>query len=399
MNPVRIWLLISLVYLSGGVQHVGSTTALAEDSPWLDVAHGQHQLQVLPNSPTLSQALAISVSGAVIGSREVTDIDAAIFRMQYFFCDDRRCTDMPIPAGFTNVEACALSDNGVVVGYATRPVGDSRGSLRALIWEIAQDHVTLLPCAEGDSACHAQDICSDGSRITGYTTGPERLRPAIWTRNSQADQWQIEVLPTRAEFNPYLMSSSLRISPDGRWLAGCCTHEVFDSSIDSDLYVWRQSDGKWQQRLLHQQQMYVTDINNRGEVVGSLLDGQYRQPCLVLPSGDLQMLELLPGDAGGEARGINENAQIVGWSDDPVGPDGGPQPCLWDAAGKVTALEFSEIPFGMAYGINDHGQICGLIASGASLSAESDPSAAQASERSVAFRTKLRKMLPLKAEH
>lgn len=319
-----------------------------------------YNLEFLNNSATLSQALAINAEGAFIGFREVPNENLTIFKHVYYYWGQNGSKDAPLPEGYTNVEIAALSDNNLVVGRTTRPVGAKDGSLRAILWNVQKATVELLPRPEGDLACDAQDISSDGTRITGYATGPERLRPAVWIKDTNTDQWKVTVLPTIHELNPYLMSAQLIISPDGKVITGCCTENFLeDGTVDSSLFVWREVNGKWERSKLNDEQMYVKGINNKGEIAGSLLGKRGRLPCLITPDGKLKLLELLDGDVAGEARDINSNSEIVGFSDDAHGHEGGTVPCKWTIDGKVSPLQLSDDDFGVAFGINDAGQIVG----------------------------------------
>ena len=198
----------------------------------------------MENSPTLSQAIAINQHGSIIGSREVPDESGNIYRVFYFHCGPSDCQDMPLPAGYTNVEAEAISDNELVVGFASRPIGHAEGSLRGVVWSPAEKAIELLPAADGDLSSHAQSISGDGKLIAGYSTGPDRLRPVVWSRPGPGQAWEVQVLPTVMEYNPYLMSSSLLISGDGTIVAGCCTEQILAGDVhDSSLYRWRRSEG------------------------------------------------------------------------------------------------------------------------------------------------------------
>ena len=313
------------------------------------------RLEFINNSPTMSQVLGMNSSGSIVGVKEhETDMHHV-----YFFCDQNVCQEMPIPKGFTNVEAAAISDTDLVVGRTTKAIG-TPGSLQAVVWAPKQSEIKMLPAPQADGLTDACDIAADGKRITGYATGHERLRPVVWEWDDKKTAWQVEVLPTEHAYNPYLMSSQLVISPDGKTIAGCCTEGYLpDGSLDSALYAWSKADGKWTRKLVTAEQMYVKGINNKGEIVGSVYGAQGRQPCLVSMDGKVTALELLEGDVSGEARDINEQSVIVGWSDDPTGPTGSPTPCTWSVNGKATQVKVSELEFGMLFAINAKGQIAG----------------------------------------
>lgn len=356
------------------------------------VDHEGHRIEILQNSLTMSQATAINAQGAMIGSREVANANKTILRSLSFFCKADQSADMPVPKDFTNVEACAISDNDVVVGYTSRPMGHPEGSLRAVVWKPLVETLEILPLPDDDSASHAQDISADGTRITGYSTGLERLRPVVWQWREQPQAWEVTVLTTHFDYNPYLMSSTLLISPDGKIAAGCCTQAILpDGSIDSALMVWRYRDGLWHRQQLTAEQLYVRGLNNSGQIVGSNLGKRGRQPCYVSPTGELHVLDLLPGDHSGEARDIDSQGTIVGWSDGPPGPEGGPKACRWNVNGNIQPLNLSTDPFSMVYAINDAGQLSGMITLPSSDEVEERDKAMEPAGRSLAFRT-----LPIK---
>jgi uncharacterized membrane protein len=352
----------ALLAIVAGITAVFFNAADSQESK-LQVVPGEFQglrFEQFQNSASYSQAIAINSQGNILGFKEVPNREGTIFSNVYFFVDKTN-HDMPVPKGYTNSEAAAVSDTGLVVGHVTRPIRSEGGSLRAVLWNPAKDSVDLLPLPEDDLVADAQDISADGKLITGYSTGPERLRPAIWVWQEQAQNWKVEVLPTIHQMNPYLMSAQLVISPDGKTIVGCCTEKFGPGgSVDSALYKWQLREGQWERTLITTEQLYVKAINNRGQIVGSITGGSSgRMPCLLSPEGQITTLELLEGDASGEARDINEEAVIVGWSDDPHGPEGGPVPCQWNVEGKVTQLILSTESFGMANGINNAGQIAG----------------------------------------
>jgi uncharacterized membrane protein len=387
MKNKLVFLMLMGIALAGGVLY-GMLKWPPQSNRVIRTSFDQRNIEIFNNSETLSMAIAINAHGSVIGSREIADEAKMLLFTRFFFSNCETSVDMPIPEQYTNVEATAISDNDWVVGYASRPFNTAGGSLHALVWKPLEDTCDFLPPAPGDSACHAQSISSDGRRITGYSTGPQRLRPVLWSLAESQNEWQTTILPTSIEYNPYLMSSSLQISPDGKSIAGCCTEQILPGNIhDSSLYVWQQnSEGLWIQRLVHEEQIYVRDLNNQGEIVGSVLGINGRLPCLVMPDGQLRLLDLLPGDVSGDARGINASSQVVGWSDEPAGPEGGPRACLWSPDGRVQQIQVSPIPYSMLYGINDSGQMAGML-SRQLISEDDRQPDAEAGEVALAFRT------------
>lgn len=361
MSFKSVFVLSSTFLLGFATFFVGSLQSDDQVSKVLKREHGGWSVEYLQNSATLSQATAINADGAMVGFKEVPNENLTIFRSVYFYCGKNGdCKEVPMPKGFTNVEAAAISDTNLVVGRVTRPMGAEDGSLRAFVWDAKKSELQMLPRPEGDTLGDAHSISADGTRITGYSTGFERLRPTLWSWDAKKSEWTVTVLPTLHEYNPYLMSAQLIISPDGKTIVGCCTEQFLpDGTIDSALYVWREENGQWQRKLVTKEQLYVKAINNKGQIAGSVAAQHGRLPCVTTLDGQIKMLDFLEGDVGGEARGINEQSIIVGWSDDPHGPDGGPVPCSWTMEGKVTRIELSESGFGAVFGINEKGQIAG----------------------------------------
>ncbi|MCU0710879.1 MAG: hypothetical protein MUC43_02385 [Pirellula sp.] len=351
---------------------------------------GGVELEVVVNSDTFSQATAINANGSIIGTREVIGEDISILSQKSFYFGELGHKDMPIPETFTNVEATGISDTELVIGYATRPAGHPKGNLDAVTWDPKTDEIVVLPRAEGDAACQAQSVSSNGRMITGYSTGPARMRPVVWTKESNAGGWNVTVLPTIHENNPYLMSSHLRVTPDGSCIAGCCTEAFLPSNvIDSSLYLWtKDQQGEWKRQDFSERQLYVKGFNNKRQIVGVARDSSGKSfPCLINEKGQETKLSLLPGDETGEARAINESGLIVGYSDDPHGPEGGPEPCSWSMDGKVTSVKLGPSPYGTIHAINDAGQMAGM-ATLVELNKAPGVENGLATERALAFRTK-----------
>lgn len=324
----------------------------------------QGEMELFNNSATLSQAISINKIGSIIGTREMPDKTAGLLISAPFYSGIYGTKDIPTPDAFTNLEPVAICDSDLVVAYATRPSGNQQGSLAGVVWNPKSNAFVFLPKPDGDSISHPQSISADGKRIAGYTTGPDRLRPTLWQYDTATEQWSVITLSSVHQNNPYLMSGSLRISPDGQRIAGCCT-EAFrpDGTVDSALYLWMESaPGQWERSLLSSDQLYVRGINDRGEMAGSVRGKTGdRQPCYVSPKGEFQLLELLPNDVSGEAKGINNDSVIVGFSDDPAGGEGGPEPCYWGKDRKVVKIAPDGSWYGMIEAINDAGQMAGLV--------------------------------------
>jgi len=322
------------------------------------------KLDIYDNSATFSQILTINASGQMIGMREVVDEAGTLFSQEVFFLDQAKATKIPLLPGFTNVEVLGLSDSGLVVGYASRPMGHAEGSLTGMVWDSRTGHSTRISPFPGDISCYTQAISADGQRLVGYSAGsePPRMRPCVWNWNQGGESWEAVLLDSPFDYNPYLMASRVAISPDGLHVAACVTvAELPNNMFDSSLHAWDWSEGQWQRRFVSDEQMYLYDMNNHGTIAGVITTPEGRKPCVVDSQGGLTLLELLPGDESGEARGIDSAGMVVGFSDDPAGPSGGPQAFVW-RAGVTQPLELPEgTMFSAAYGLNEHGQIGGLL--------------------------------------
>jgi probable HAF family extracellular repeat protein len=323
------------------------------------------QLEIFDNSDTLSRILAIDGEGRAVGQFEKPDEKGFVFTSVYFFDDGKRSKELGVLEGFTNSELEGLSSNSIAVGYSTRPFGNSKGGLTGMLWDTTQDKLIRLMPAKNDVVCQAQAISADGSLVVGYTTGsePPRLRPCIWQRSGKTKEWECEVLPTKMEGNPLVMSSSVVISPDGKQIAACPAENVSPEGIlDNALYRWtKDSSGKWQSEKLNEAQPHLHAINNSGLIVGSItLASGKRVPRAFTRDGEMVEIELLPGTQSGVAYSVNSDGFVVGTCDDPSGPDGGPHAFVWKD-GKTLPLALPETTyFSFAESINDRGQIAGF---------------------------------------
>lgn len=356
MFMVRFTALLMLFVTAGSVS--GQEPAIEK------LSVGGIDFEIFRNSDSISQAIAINSQGSVVGTREVAQDAGATFRMIPFYIGAAGIKDIGVPKSYTNFEVVGLSDTDMVIGYATRPLKHKDGSLIGAVWNARTEEFKLLPLAEGDVANQAQDISADGKRITGYTTGPMRMRPTLWEWDEKTRDWKVMILPTLHDQNPYLMSGQLMISPNGKKIAGCCTERFRSDGLpDSSLYLWTENEaGEWERSRLSEEQFYLRGINDHGEMAGSLLGAsEGRQPCYVSPSGDFTHLSLLPDDASGEAKDINNASVIVGFSDDPAGAEGGPELCSWSKDGTAKRMGEPGSSYGMILGINDSGQMAGMI--------------------------------------
>lgn len=80
-------------------------------------------------------------------------------------------------------------------------------------------------------------------------------------------------------------------------------------------------------------------INDRGEMVGTLVLAGQRRAVRWSPAGKATRLPARPGHAWTDVFSINNDGIASGWSRKLASDDGEENPVLWDAAGKVIALK------------------------------------------------------------
>ena len=355
-----------------------STQQAKKKAPIRNAEIGAYKVELLDNSKILSQAVAVNSKGNVIGMRQITNAAMTIFDSRYFFANQKDSIDIKTPKEFTNLEAFALSDNDLVVGLTSRPLGDSRGSLRGFAWNAKNEELQLLLPLEGDIASHAQDVDSAGKVVVGYSTGAEpapQIRSVVWELQEDG-KWAASLLPCKDSYNPYIVLSRVIVSPDGKTIAACCTERRSEfGQVDSQLYHWTRKDGKWAGKVISKEQYHLRDMNNEKQIAGSYASPGGPMPCRINSNGSVDKIELLKGDESGEAWGITPTGEVVGLSDDPRGPKGGPQAFMW-SNGKTKKIDFGDSPYSAAYSINEKGQIAGLV------------DVLEPEEKTIGFRTK-----------
>lgn len=101
-------------------------------------------------------------------------------------------------------------------------------------------------------------------------------------------------------------------------------------------------------------------LNDKGEVAGGLNTATALRPFRAKRGQNFQLLNLLPGDTGGLAFGINEGGEVAGYSSGKSGE----RAVWWDLKGRVQALQGLPGLTSRALGLNDKGDIVGVTGSG-----------------------------------
>ncbi len=326
-------------------------------------AFDNYELRKITNSKTFSQVSAINSKLEVIGTREVTE--GPFQFTKNFFQSGEDEVEIRTHDDFTNLEAFAISDSGLVVGYVSRTFQREEGSVRAFVWDRRTKNMTLLDPLPSDTACHAQDISSDGNLITGYSVGslPPRTRPCLWEWSQENMRWRVQELSTIIPNNPYLQVSQVIVSPDGKRIAACITEEqISDIIFNSSLFVWERRNGlEWERRKISDEQPKLKDMNNSGIMVGRVLLSGIKRACYIEQTGKLEIMELLPDNTSSEANGITSTGVIVGMCDNESRKTGGPTAFIF-RDGVVAPLVLPDNTVNStALGINQDEAICGYM--------------------------------------
>jgi uncharacterized membrane protein len=243
-----------------------------------------------------------------------------------------------------------VSDDGLVVGYVSKPVGPGRSptpSNQAFLWE-ARAGIRGLGVPEGDVTSFANGISRDGRRISGYSVGPNRKRACIWERDG--DHWTAMTLPQSSQ----LRSTSVPISGDGQFIA----------AIDGDFAcLWsREASGRWTRESIGDAAALVPRaVNSAGTVVGVRFSSDGLQRAVVWSkSGGLRLLPKPIDYVRSEALAINNHGVIVGMVDGPPGGKLGPNAFVCEGL-RLRVLNEWGPTFASATAINDRGQVAGVL--------------------------------------
>ena len=341
------------------------------------MSHAVEKLILIDNSSGLSQATDINRYDHVIGLKEIkTRIG---FEQRPFFWAGGKEFALslgPSELGFTTVYPESLSDSGLIVGYASRGIGDPRGAMEACVWDMNSsvrpdgdddnDTFHRLGKLEKHLSSHAFDISDDGRVVVGYSVGPTppTMVPVVWTR--QANGWQTERLPTILDNNPYLLTSRIVVSGNGRIIAACISvREISGGWVtryESSTFVWRRdANREWQREELTRHPLRMGGINNCGTLVGSVLESDRRRAAIVRPDGQLTLLDPLSSDDDAGATDINEDGIVVGYCDNPRSNTGLPRAFIYRGQ-ELTPLSIPGDPLlSWATSINKAGTVAGYL--------------------------------------
>jgi uncharacterized membrane protein len=296
-------------------------------------------------------ATGINGRGEIVGFEWIEEkARPGIVSQVPFHARGKDITYLPLLPGYTATFPAAVSDDGVVVGRASKPAPrDVRIPLRnqAFIWD-ARGGIRGLGVLEGDWASFACGISRDGRRISGFSVGDNRVRACVWDR--QGNSWKATPLPHHDQ----LGTQHVPISDDGKHIAG----------VDGTVAVlWTEGpEGHWSREVISRPGMLIPrGVNNAGTLVGLYHTGNGRTHAAIRSrEAGYKVLEKPEGYVKSEAGAINNHGVVVGMIDGPNGSKVGPRGFVYEA-GKLRVLDEGGPNFAAATAINDRGQVSGIF--------------------------------------
>jgi uncharacterized membrane protein len=331
----RLWLLTTALFI---------TTSVAAEEP------AEKWAIVTPRTDGI-MAVDINEGGDVIGLQWVEEDDApGVIGQKPFFAKGETITYLPLLKGYTATFPAALSDDGLVVGRASKPAqpgGHVPLQSQAFVWN-AESGIKGLGVVEGDNASFACGVSRDGKRISGVSIGDNRIRACVWDRDG--DGWKATVMPHNAR----LGSNVVAVSGDGKLV----------SAVDgTSACLWSQDEsGTWTRETITEAASLVPRaVNDQGMVVGLRYTPDGLVHAVVWTKADgVRVLEKPPGFVKSEALAVNNAGVVVGSLDGPNGSPIGPNGFAF-SKGKLRILTQDNLSFAGATGINDRGQVVGIV--------------------------------------
>ena len=250
------------------------------------------------------------------------------------------------------MECVAISDSGLIVGHAYSPEQAKGATLQAFVFELDTGNILALPSLPATQASLATAISSNGKTIVGVCSG----RVCVWDRKQES--WTVSALPQRAD---ELSSQKVCLSDNGRFAVafqrGNQIGRLSQWSLDEQ--------GNWLHAVRLEGDITPNDVNNLGIVVGNKLVQSNHLPetrgFVLLPNGELELIEPFDGDNFSTARSVNNEGVVVGWSDAVGDASKWPKSYVW-VRGERIPLEGDLVTTpSQMYGINDQGEIVGLL--------------------------------------
>lgn len=340
---------ILLFLLHSGFSQATNAQAVQPKQPAYRIVPAKDRRQVI--------AIALNQKGDLLAFRwmaEKGDENVLEQAPMLYRADAAAGIRVPLLQGYTATMPADLSENGVVVGRASRPQYDKKGNRVplpgvAFVWD-EKTGIRGLGTLPDDAVSQADAVSADGNVISGISIGPNRVRACVWEKSG--DTWKATPLPQETS---HLNSTRVILSPSGK----------FAASVDGRKpTLWtRAADGAWSREAIGEPDSLVPRaVNDEGTIAGFRFNADKnssRDAVIWSRKTGMKTIAKPAGYLYAELAAIDSRGVAVGFADGPHGSDIGPNACVTEN-GKLRTFA-DEPEFTMATAINDAGLIAGTF--------------------------------------
>ena len=287
------------------------------------------------STPNFCEVIAANERPAVLLRRELPD-DVGLTMSDHFMVDNGERT-LLLPSDYSNLELVGIDNQNGVLAVVRRVPQSGGANQRSVIWRDNAPEPEWLPIPDGFRDAVACAISRDGQAVSGYVLGrdPARFLPCVWVHS--AGQWSPQVLESPYLENPLLTTAHVVISDNGLHVAASLVNSIENEIPRYALFQWRRGANgidaaaglTWQREKLMDQAVHLADINDQGMIAGRMLQAG-RRVAIVYRPDQQQAVNLLPeGFQVSTATGINVQGIVVGIAESSRNVDGGPQAFAW----------------------------------------------------------------------
>jgi uncharacterized membrane protein len=335
------WPLITLL----GLASIAISVTRADDLP--------ARFEVIAPKDDGLNATGINARGDIVGFEpmERPERPGIVDEAPFFLARGKSVTYLPLLKGYTATFPAALSDDGLVVGRASKPGSRNvRVMLRnqAFVWDAGQG-IRGLGALEGDWSSLATGVSRDGRRVSGFSVGDNRIRACVWDRDGET--WK----GTAMAHEGRLSSTTVPISDDGKRVAGV------DGVVPC---LWTLGDsGTWSREVIGGGgELMPRGVNNAGVVVGVRFAPGGTHAAVWTREKGIRLVPEPKGYVRSEAMAVNNLGVVVGMVDGPAGSKTGPNAFAYGLeSGKYRVLDEGGPNFAGANAVNDLLQVTGVM--------------------------------------
>ena len=244
---------------------------------------------------------------------------------------------------------CALAVAGLAAGIVVAPPATAGGAPVT-----CSPHTTVLESPRLGSQEVQVKAVNDRGDVVGFAdssrAGHKAMHAILWKHGQVSRAVDLGVLPG------YVASEAYGVN-DHRVVVGL----LYDRKGRTFPFRWasgRMTTLNGPAGIVQQVDVSQRNaINDRGQIVATLVTGGQRQAVRWSPDGTPQLLPALPGHTWTDVFGINDDGVVSGWSRLLPSEDGQQNPVVWEASGDVVALQTAP---GRADGIAESTNTSGL---------------------------------------